>query len=78
MATAESLNIEKHLKNMHFPAKREEIIAFARQQGADEQVCNALRQLNAQQQYNSVSEVSKALNSGSFDQNKAQGGKRDF
>lgn len=78
MATAESLNIEKHLKNMHFPAKREEIIAYARQQGADEQVCNALRQLNAQQQYNSVSEVSKAINSGSFDQNKAQSGKRDF
>ncbi|GCE22687.1 DUF2795 domain-containing protein [Dictyobacter kobayashii] len=79
MATAESLNIEKHLKNMHFPAKREEIVAHARQQGADEQVCNALRQLPAQQQFNSVSEVSKTLNSGSSDQNKSQaGGKRDF
>lgn len=76
MATAESLNIEKHLKNMHWPARREEIIAHVRQQGADEQVCNALRQLNAQQQYNSVSEVCKVINSGSAD--KAQSGKRDF
>ncbi|GLV55061.1 hypothetical protein KDH_19080 [Dictyobacter sp. S3.2.2.5] len=76
MATAESLNIEKHLKNMHWPAKRDEIIAHVRQQGADEQVCNALRMLNAQQQYNSSSEVCKVLNSGSAD--KAQSGKRDF
>lgn len=78
MATIDSLNLEKNLKDMEFPAKREEIIAYARQQGANEQVCNALRQLSAQQQYNSMSEITKALNSNAGDQNKTQAGKREF
>ncbi|GCE30579.1 hypothetical protein KDA_60630 [Dictyobacter alpinus] len=78
MATAESMNLETHLKNMKFPAKREEVVNFARQQGASEQVCNALRQLPAQQQFNSVSEINKALNAESGDHNKAQSGKREF
>ncbi|GCF06902.1 DUF2795 domain-containing protein [Dictyobacter arantiisoli] len=60
MAKADSMNIESYLKDMKYPANREEIVKHAQQQGGDDQMCSMLRQL-PNQHYRSVNEVSKAL-----------------
>lgn len=62
MANVEATHIEGYLKDMKFPAQRDEIVAFAQRKGADDQIVSQMRRL-PEQSFNSVNEIVRALNS---------------
>lgn len=58
MSKAESMNIEQYMQGLKFPVQREEIVNYARKQGADEQMCRQLNQL-PNLHYRTVNEVNR-------------------
>ncbi|GCE28724.1 hypothetical protein KDA_42080 [Dictyobacter alpinus] len=62
MANVEATQIESYLKDMKFPAQRDEVVAFAQRKGADDQLISQMRRL-PEQSFNSVSDVVRVLNS---------------
>jgi hypothetical protein len=60
MAHVSPVVVEKSLKGMHYPAKKRDLIKHAQQQGAEEEVVEALKDLPAQD-FHSPIDVSKAI-----------------
>ena len=60
MAYANPVEIEKCLKGMNYPAKKNELIKHAQQQGANRDVLETLKELR-DENFNSPVDVSKAV-----------------
>lgn len=60
MARVNPIQLQKHLKGVDYPASKEELIEQAQEQGADENVLSALKQL-PDEQYETPADVSKAI-----------------
>jgi uncharacterized protein DUF2795 len=60
MPYANPAEIERYLKGMNYPAKKEDLIKHAQQQGANQNVIEVLREMR-DQNFNSPVEVSKAV-----------------
>lgn len=45
MAKINPIELQKHLKGVHYPASKEDLIKNAKQQGADENALSMLKQL---------------------------------
>lgn len=60
MATVNPISIQKHLKGMDYPAKKDELIAHAKKHGADKDVMETLEQI-ADDEYETPAQVSKAI-----------------
>lgn len=60
MAKVNPIELQKHLKGVDYPARKEELIQHAQQQGADEKVREILEQL-PDEEYETPAEVSKAV-----------------
>jgi hypothetical protein len=51
-----AVDITKYLRNMHFPAPKQEIIDYAKKQNATEEVIDALEKL-PKQEYGTMSDL---------------------
>ncbi|MCL5026234.1 MAG: DUF2795 domain-containing protein [Chloroflexi bacterium] len=60
MPRVNPIQLQKYLKGMKYPAKKQDLIARASQEGADENVRRTLQQL-PDQQYQTPAEVSQAV-----------------
>ncbi len=60
IAKVNPIELQKHLKGVDYPASKEDLLANAKQQGADEDALSALEQL-PDEEYESPAAVSKAL-----------------
>ena len=60
MAKVNPIQLQKHLKGVDYPASKEDLIAHAKQQGADENALSALEQL-PDEQFETPADVSKAI-----------------
>ncbi|QBD79576.1 DUF2795 domain-containing protein [Ktedonosporobacter rubrisoli] len=54
------IEVEKKLKGLDYPAKRQDIVNQARKNGADEEMCKVLGKL-PEQTYNKPTDVTKSL-----------------
>ncbi|MBD2383956.1 DUF2795 domain-containing protein [Cylindrospermum sp. FACHB-282] len=61
MAKTNPVEIQKHLKGVDYPADKEELINHARKQGADKEIISLLEQLPEDEEYESPTELNKAL-----------------
>jgi hypothetical protein len=60
MAHVSPIEVEKHLKGVSYPAKKQELVKHAQKQGADDDVLQALKDMR-EQNFSSPVEVSKAI-----------------
>ncbi len=60
MAKVNPIQVQKFLKGLNYPADRDEILAHARDQGADRNAQQALEQL-PKQKYRTPADVSEEL-----------------
>jgi hypothetical protein len=60
MATANPIQIQKYLKGVDYPAFRDDLIAHAEEQGADDEVLDLLEQI-PDNEYETPADVSKAI-----------------
>ena len=60
MARANPVEVEKSLKGIDFPAKKEDLIKHARQHGADQQVLETLKEL-PEEEFRTPIDVTKAI-----------------
>jgi len=60
MAKSNPIQLQKHLKGVDYPASKEDLIAHAKKQGADEDALSTLQQL-PDEQYETPADVSKAV-----------------
>ncbi|MFN6572627.1 hypothetical protein A6770_19345 [Nostoc minutum NIES-26] len=61
MAKANPVAIQKHLKGVDYPADKQELIKHAKQQGADREIISLLEQLPDNEQFESPTDLNKAL-----------------
>lgn len=61
MAKANPVEIQKHLKGMDYPASKQELIQHAQKQGADRKVLSLLEQLPDDEEFESPTDVNKAI-----------------
>ncbi len=61
MANVNPIQVQKALGGMDYPARKDEILDHARQQGADEEVISALEQI-PDREYDGPSGVQKEIN----------------
>lgn len=52
--------IQKHLKDMDYPARKQDLVNHAKSRGADQDILSILEQLQ-DQQFNNAADVSKAI-----------------
>lgn len=60
MAKVNPIQLQKHLKGVKYPAKKQDLINHAKQQGADEDALSTLEQL-PDEEYETPAAVSKAV-----------------
>ena len=60
MAYANPAEVERYLKGVNYPAKKEDLIKHAQQQGANQDVMEVLKEMR-DQNFNSPVEVNKAV-----------------
>lgn len=60
MARANPVEVEKSLKGIHFPAKKQELVKHAQQHGADQEVLETIKELPEEEFRNAV-DVTKAI-----------------
>lgn len=60
MAKVNPIQLQKHLKGVDYPASKQELIAHAKKQGADEEAISALEQM-PDEQYETPTDVSRAI-----------------
>jgi hypothetical protein len=58
--TVNPIQLQKYLKGVDYPARKEDLLAAAREQGADDDVLNTLEGLS-RDEFNSPNDVSEAL-----------------
>jgi hypothetical protein len=62
MASMNPIEVQKHLKGMNYPASRDELVATAEQNGADEELLQQLRNLSTNR-FSGPDDVMEALKS---------------
>jgi len=60
MARANPVEVEKSLKGIDFPAKKEDLVKHAKQHGANKEVLETIQQLPKEEFYNAA-DVAKAV-----------------
>jgi hypothetical protein len=55
-------SVKKYLKGMEYPAYKEDLIEYAQEQNAEDDIIELLEQLSDEAEYNSPAEVNLALN----------------
>jgi len=60
MAKINPIDLQKHLKGVSYPASKEDLLSTAEQQGADQDLLSALKQL-PDQQYEGPTDVNHAI-----------------
>jgi hypothetical protein len=60
MAKVNPIQLQKHLKGMEYPASKDDLIAHAKQHGADENALSVLEEL-PEDGYETPADVSKAV-----------------
>lgn len=60
MARANPVEVEKSLKGIDFPAKRQDLLNHAKQRGADQEVLETIENL-PEEDYNTAADVTKAI-----------------
>jgi len=60
MAKVNPIQLQKHLKGMDYPASKQDIVDYAKQQGADDNAIAVLEQL-PEEEYETPTDVSKAV-----------------
>ena len=60
MAKVNPIQVQKFLKGLTYPAKKEQVVEHAREQGADENVVSVLEKL-PDEQYQTPADVSRAI-----------------
>jgi len=60
MAYANPAEVERYLKGVNYPAKKQDLIKHAQQQGANQDVIEVLKEMR-DQDFNSPVEVNKAV-----------------
>jgi hypothetical protein len=60
MARVNPVEVEKSLKGIDYPAKKEDLIKHARQHGADQQVLETLKEL-PEEEFRTPIDVTKAI-----------------
>jgi Protein of unknown function (DUF2795) len=60
MAKANPIQLQKHLKGIQYPASKDELVAHAKEHGADENALSVFEQL-PEQDYDTPTDVSKAI-----------------
>lgn len=60
MAKVNPVQIQKYLSGVDYPASKDDLVKYARNQGADENVQETLRQI-PDQQYQTPADVSQAI-----------------
>lgn len=61
MAKANPIEIQKHLKGIDYPASKQELVNHAKKQGADRKVLSLLEQLPDDEEFDSPTDVNKAI-----------------
>ncbi|OUL36670.1 hypothetical protein BV372_06480 [Nostoc sp. T09] len=61
MAKANPVSVQKYLKGVDYPATTEELIEYAQEQGADEEVLSILEQLPEDEEFESPTDLSEAI-----------------
>lgn len=62
MAKTNPIQLQKFLKGMDYPARRQDLVEHAKKEGADENVCATLEKL-PDEEYETPADVSKAVGS---------------
>lgn len=60
MAKVNPIQIQKYLKGIDYPARREDLVQRAKDEGADDNVCSMLEQL-PDEEFDTPADVSKAI-----------------
>jgi hypothetical protein len=60
MARANPVEVEKSLKGIDFPAKKEDLFKHAQQHGADQEVLETIKNL-PEENFNNAADVAKAI-----------------
>ena len=60
MAKVNPIQLQKHLKGMEYPASKQDIVDYAKQQGADDNAIDILEQL-PEEEYETPTDVNKAV-----------------
>ena len=60
MAKVNPIQLQKHLKGVDYPARKEDLIKHAKQNGADKDALSALEQM-PDEEYETPTDVSKAI-----------------
>ncbi len=60
MAKVNPIEVQKALKGVNYPAKKEDIVRNAKEQGADEEILRALENLSAEE-FESPTDVNEAI-----------------
>ncbi|MGH2506517.1 MAG: DUF2795 domain-containing protein [Ktedonobacteraceae bacterium] len=60
MARANPVEVEKSLKGIDFPAKKQDLIKHAQQHGADREVLETIKDL-PREDFNNAADVTKAI-----------------
>ncbi|AFY88547.1 MAG: hypothetical protein CLLPBCKN_001116 [Chroococcidiopsis cubana SAG 39.79] len=60
MAKVNPIQLQKHLKGMEYPASKQDIVDYAKQQGADDNAIAILEQL-PEEEYETPTDVNKAV-----------------
>jgi hypothetical protein len=60
MSNMSPTEVEKYLKGVNYPIKKQDLIKHAQQQGANQDVMEVLKEMRAQE-FNSPMDVSKAV-----------------
>jgi Protein of unknown function (DUF2795) len=56
-----SVSVKKYLKGIEYPAYKEDLIEYAQEQNAEDDIIELLEQLSDEAEYNSLAEVNLAL-----------------
>lgn len=60
MAKANPIKIQKYLKGMDYPAKKDDLVKQAQKNGAEKDIINVLKEVK-EEEFNSPAELSKAI-----------------
>lgn len=60
MAKVNPIQLQKYLKGVDYPAKKQDLLDRAKQEGADENICSTLEQLS-DETFETPADVSKAV-----------------
>ncbi|MGL5881192.1 MAG: DUF2795 domain-containing protein [Xenococcaceae cyanobacterium] len=61
MAAANPVGVQQYLKGMDYPATKDDLIDYAEEKGAEDEILDLLEQLPEDEEYNTPIELNKAL-----------------